>query len=334
MPSLKTRALHFQNLIYRKTMIQDPIANIFTPPAFAVADIVGRAGIGLRAPHYQEILAQKPLLGFLEVHSENFFGDGGQPLKYLQAFREIYPLSLHGVGLSIGSADEVNLNHLQKLKRLADAIEPVLISEHLCWVGVNGRFLNDLLPLPYTVESLRHVVSRVTQVQDFLGRRISVENVSSYLEFVDSDIPEWAFIQEVADRAGCGILLDVNNIYVNATNHGFDAKTYIDSIKPASVTEIHLAGFQDTGEILIDTHGDRVSNEVWTLYAYTLERLGPVPTLIEWDSDLPALDVLLDEAKHADELMHQAGSIPHSPPLQFSRQPLQPSPQQRRDHAA
>jgi uncharacterized protein len=265
--------------------------------------ITGNAGIGLRAPHYQSILATKPDVGFLEVHSENFFGDGGQPHRYLHAFREFYPISLHGVGLSLGSADEINSAHLKKLKRLADAIEPALISEHLCWVGVNGRFLNDLLPLPYTSESLQHVVSRIDQVQDFLGRRISVENVSSYLEFVDSDIPEWQFVQEVADRAGCGILLDVNNIYVNATNHGFDAKTYIDAITPGSVTEIHLAGFQDTGEILIDTHGATVSDAVWQLYEYANSRLGPVPTLIEWDTNLPALEVLLGEAKHADALM-------------------------------
>jgi uncharacterized protein len=268
-----------------------------------VPPITGNTGIGLRAPHYQSILATTPDVGFLEVHSENFFGDGGQPHRYLHAFRELYPISLHGVGLSLGSADEINLEHLKKLKRLADAIVPVLISEHLCWVGVNGRFLNDLLPLPYTSESLQHVVARITQVQDFLGRRISVENVSSYLEFVDSDIPEWHFVQEVANRAGCGILLDVNNIYVNATNHGFDAKTYIDAIAPGSVTEIHLAGFQDTGEILIDTHGATVSDAVWALYEYAISRLGPVPTLIEWDTNLPTLDVLLGEARHADALM-------------------------------
>jgi uncharacterized protein len=268
-----------------------------------VPPITGNAGIGLRAPHYQSILATKPEVGFLEVHSENFFGDGGQPHRYLHAFRESYPISLHGVGLSLGSADEINSAHLKKLKRLADAVEPALISEHLCWVGVNGRFLNDLLPLPYTSESLQHVVAHIDQVQDFLGRRISVENVSSYLEFVDSDIPEWQFVQEVADRAGCGILLDVNNIYVNATNHGFDAKTYIDAITPGSVTEIHLAGFQDTGEILIDTHGATVSDPVWQLYEYAISRLGPVPTLIEWDTNLPALEVLLGEAKYADTLM-------------------------------
>ncbi len=278
-------------------MIDKQNPDVMTPP------IVGNTGIGLRAPHYQAILAEKPDVGFLEVHSENFFSDGGQPLKYLHAFRERYPISLHGVGLSLGSADEINIAHLQKLKRLADAIEPALISEHLCWVGVGGRFLNDLLPLPYTAESLRHVVSRIEQVQDYLGRRISVENVSSYLEFVDSDIPEWAFVQEVADRADCGILLDVNNIYVNAINHAFDAKKYIDAITPGSVTEIHLAGFQDTGEILIDTHGATVSDPVWALYEHAVSRLGSVPTLIEWDTNLPTLDVLLGEAKHADAIM-------------------------------
>jgi uncharacterized protein len=272
-------------------------------PDVMVPPITGNAGIGLRAPHYQSILATKPDVGFLEVHSENFFGDGGQPHRYLHAFRELYPISLHGVGLSLGSADEINLEHLKKLKRLADAIVPALMSEHLCWVGVNGRFLNDLLPLPYTSESLQHIIARITQVQDFLGRRISVENVSSYLEFVDSDIPEWHFVQEVANRAGCGILLDVNNIYVNATNHGFDAKTYIDAISPSSVTEIHLAGFQDTGEILIDTHGTTVSDAVWALYEYAISRMGPVPTLIEWDTNLPTLEVLLGEARHADALM-------------------------------
>ena len=326
MPLPDTSALCLLNVIHYADMIENLASNMATSPAFSVADIASSVGVGLRAPHYQAILAQQPKLGFLEVHSENFFGDGGQPLKYLHAFRELYALSLHGVGLSIGSVDAINLNHLQKLKRLADAIEPALISEHLCWVGVDGRFVNDLLPLPYTAESLRHVISHVTRVQDFLGRRISIENVSSYLEFVDSDIPEWAFIQEVADRAGCGILLDVNNIYVNAMNHDFDAKTYVDAIKPGSVTEIHLAGFQDTGEILIDTHGTRVSNEVWALYAYTLARLGPVPSLIEWDSDLPPLDVLLDEAKHADVIMQQAAAnLLSSPP----RHPMQ-----RRTHAA
>jgi len=244
-----------------------------------------------------------PDVSFLEVHSENFFGDGGQPLKYLTKFREDYAISTHGVGLSLGSTDPLSLEHLKKLKRLVDLIEPALVSEHLCWVGVNGRFLNDLLPLPYTTESLDHVVARVYEVQDFLKRPILVENVSSYLEFVDSTIPEWEFVREVAHRAGCQILLDVNNIYVNAVNHDFDALTYLDSIAPGSVGEIHLAGFQDTGDILIDTHGAAVSDEVWKLYRYAIARFGNVPTLIEWDTDIPVLPVLLDEAQKANRIL-------------------------------
>ena len=264
---------------------------------------LNRAGIGLRTPHYQDLLAQRPAVCFLEVHSENFFCDGGQPLRYLERFRQDYPISTHGVGLSLGSTDPLDVAHLKKLKRLVDWLDPVLVSEHLCWVGVNGRFLNDLLPLPYTEEALEHVVSRVQQVQDYLGRQILVENVSSYLEFADSTIPEWEFVREVAQRAGCHILLDVNNIYVNATNHGFDAATYIDAIKPGSVGEIHLAGFQDTGDILIDTHGSAVCEQVWKLYAHAVRRLGPVPTLIEWDTDIPALGVLLGEADKANHVL-------------------------------
>ena len=264
-----------------------------------------RAGIGLRPPHYQAMLATAPSVSFLEVHSENFFGDGGQPLKYLRRFREDYPISTHGVGLSLGSTDPLDADHLRKLKRLVDAIDPVLVSEHLCWVGVNGRFLNDLLPLPYTQESLEHVVRRVGELQDFLKRPILIENVSSYLEFVDSTIPEWEFVREVASRSGCQILLDVNNIHVNATNHDFDALTYLDAIAPGSVGEIHLAGFQDTGEVLIDTHGAAVSNEVWHLYEHAIARFGAVPTLIEWDTDIPVLDVLLGEAEKANRVLER-----------------------------
>ena len=269
----------------------------------AAASISPRAGIGLRPPHYQAMLAQMPAVAFLEVHSENFFGDGGQPLKYLARFREDYTISTHGVGLSLGSTDPLDRDHLKKLKRLVDMIDPVLVSEHLCWVGVNGRFLNDLLPLPYTNESLAHVVQRVGEVQDFLKRPILIENVSSYLEFVDSTIPEWEFVREVASRAGCQILLDVNNIYVNAINHDFDPLTYLDAIVAGSVGEIHLAGFQDTGEVLIDTHGTTVCDEVWRLYQYAIRRFGNVPTLIEWDTDIPALSVLLDEAEKADRIL-------------------------------
>ena len=262
-----------------------------------------RAGIGLRTPHYQAILAAPPAVSFLEVHSENFFGDGGQPLKYLARFREDYPISTHGVGLSLGSTDPLDREHLRKLKRLVDSIDPILVSEHLCWVGVNGRFLNDLLPLPYTVESLAHVVARVGELQDYLKRPILIENVSSYLEFVDSTIPEWEFVREVASRSGCRILLDVNNIYVNAVNHDFDAKVYLDAIAPGTVGEIHLAGFEDAGDVLIDTHGAAVCDDVWRLYEYALARFGSVPTLIEWDTDIPALGVLLGEADKANRIL-------------------------------
>jgi len=271
-----------------------------------------RAGIGLRTPHYQAMLETRPPVSFLEVHSENFFGDGGQPLRYLARFREDYAVSTHGVGLSLGSADPVSPSHLQKLKRLVDLIEPTLVSEHLCWVGIDGRYLNDLLPLPYTEESLAHVVDQVDRVQSALGRRILVENVSSYLQFVESTIPEWEFVREVARRAGCGILLDVNNIHVNAVNHGFDAHTFIDAIEPGSVGEIHLAGFQDTGDVLIDTHGDFVADPVWGLYQRALARLGPVPTLIEWDTDIPPLEALLGEAAKADRMLAECVAGRHA----------------------
>jgi uncharacterized protein len=262
-----------------------------------------RAGIGLRTPHYQSMLETRPAVAFLEVHSENFFGDGGQPLKYLARFREDYAVSTHGVGLSLGSADALDREHLRKLKRLVDWIEPALVSDHVCWVGVNGRFLNDLLPVPYTPESLDHVVSRVGEVQDYLGRNILIENASSYLEFMESTIPEWEFVREISARSGCKILLDVNNIYVNAINHNFDAKVYLDAIHPGSVGEIHLAGFEDAGDVLIDTHGAVVSDAVWRLYEYAIERFGNVPTLIEWDTDIPSLDVLLGEAEKANRIL-------------------------------
>lgn len=262
-----------------------------------------RAGIGLRTPHYRAMLDSQPPVSFVEVHSENFFGDGGQPLRYLSRFREDYPVSTHGVGLSLGSADALDPEHLRRLKRLVDWIEPTLVSEHLCWVSVNGRFLNDLLPIPYTEEALEHVIGQIGRLQDFLGRQVLVENVSSYLQFAESTIPEWEFVREVARRAGCRLLLDVNNIYVNAINHGFDANVYLDAIEPGSVGEIHLAGFQDTGEVLIDTHGSAVSDAVWRLYERAIAHLGPVPTLVEWDTDIPALDVLLAEAGKADRLL-------------------------------
>ncbi|MCG6861428.1 MAG: DUF692 domain-containing protein [Chromatiaceae bacterium] len=264
------------------------------------------AGIGLRSPHMQEVLGTRPALGWVEVHSENYFGRG-IPLEYLLRARELYPVSLHGVGMSVGSTDPLDLDHLDALRSLMDAVEPVLVSEHLSWGSVGGQHLNDLLPLPYTEEALDHVVARLAEVQDRLGRSILVENVSSYLQFCDSSIPEWEFLAEVATRSGCGILLDVNNIYVSAVNHGFDPHQYLRAIPTWAVQEIHLAGFTrkpfEDGEILVDTHSRRVAPAVWRLYAEALARFGPRPTLIEWDSDLPPLSVLLEEAAKAQRLL-------------------------------
>jgi len=268
--------------------------------------IPARAGIGLRAPHYQELLETRPSIGWLEVHSENYFGDGGPPLFYLEQARTHYPLSLHGVGLSLGSTDPLNMVHLRKLKALIQHFEPALVSEHLCWSSIGGRYLNDLLPLPYTEEALKHVTERIGQAQDFLGRQILIENVSSYLQYKHSTIPEWEFITEVARASACGILLDVNNIYVSAVNHGFDAEQYLQAIPVTAVQEIHLAGFAvnhyPDGEVLIDNHGSLVNDNVWVLYRNAVRRFGPIPTLIEWDSDIPALSVLLQEA-------HKAGVV-------------------------
>lgn len=263
-----------------------------------------RAGIGLRAEHYVQFVDARPAVGFIEAHSENYFGRGGKPLHYLELARRDYPLSLHGVGLSIGSADPLNAIHLQRLRELIVRLQPVLVSEHLCWSSIGGVYANDLLPLPYTEEALAHVVERVQRVQEALGRTILLENVSSYVEFADTAMPEEEFVAEVARRSGCGLLLDVNNIFVSASNHGFDAQRYLDAIPRGAVHEIHLAGFVarelDGNRILIDTHSAPVAEPVWALYRRALQRFGALPTLIEWDADLPPLGGLVAEARKAD----------------------------------
>lgn len=281
-----------------------------TPPDDRVTrTIPAQAGIGLRAQHYHAVVETRPATGWFEVHSENYFGDGGPPLHYLERVRRDYPLSLHGVGLSLGSSDPLNLKHLQKLKSLIARFAPGLVSEHLCWSSVGGLYLNDLLPLPYTEEALQHVSQRILQTQDYLQQEILIENVSSYLQYRHSTIPEQEFVAEVATRAGCGILLDVNNIYVSAVNHDFDPLAYIHAIPVAMVREMHLAGFAvnhyDDGDILIDHHGAPVAQPVWDLYGEALRRFGPTPTLIEWDTDIPPLTLLLDEARKADALLER-----------------------------
>jgi len=268
------------------------------------------AGVGLRAPHVREVLATRPAVAWFEVHSENYFADGGTALAALDRIRADYPVSLHGVGLSLGSTDPLDRDHIAKLKRLAARVEPGLVSEHLCWSGAGGRHFNDLLPLPYTDEALDHVCARVARVQDLLGREIAIENVSAYVAFAGASIPEWEFVAAVVRRTGCRLLLDVNNVYVNAVNFGFDADVYIAAMPPAAVAELHLAGFDARGACLVDTHGAPVAPPVWDLYARTLARLGPRPTLVEWDTDIPTFDVLDDEARKASRLLEAHDAFP------------------------
>ncbi len=269
--------------------------------------IPARAGIGLRFAHHAPVLEEKPRIAWLEVHPENYFG-GGTPLRYLDAIRRDYPLSLHGVGLSLGSAEGLDERHLRRLRNLAERIDPGLVSEHLAWNAVGGTHFADLLPLPLTEETLRVFCRNVEVTQDFLGRRILVENPSSYLRYRHSNIPEWEFMAEIAARTGCGILCDVNNIFVSACHHGFDAQRYLRGLPAEGIGEIHLAGhrlrsFEDGRSIRIDDHGSRVCDEVWRLYALAIELFGPIPTLIEWDTDVPALAILLDEAAKAQRIM-------------------------------
>jgi uncharacterized protein (UPF0276 family) len=243
----------------------------------------------------------------VEVHSENFFGDGGRQLAVLREVRRDYPVSLHGVGLSLGSADPLDAGHLRRLARLVADVEPALVSEHLSWSSVDGVFTNDLLPLPATRDALAHVASRVGRVQDALGRAILLENVSSYLVPGEPEMTEWEFLAGIARRAGCGILLDVNNVYVSARNHGFDPRAYLQAMPRDLVGEIHLAGHsvveEPGGTLLVDTHDAPVCDAVWALYASALEQLGPVPTLVEWDQRLPTLAELAAEACKADRLL-------------------------------
>jgi len=271
--------------------------------------IPAAAGIGLRFPHHRAVLEEKPPAAWLEVHAENYMG-GGKPLMVLDAVRRDYPLSLHGVGLSLGSADGLNERHLVRLRDLAQRVDPGLVSEHLSWSAIGGAHFADLLPLPFTEEALSIVCRNVEAAQDFLGRRILVENASTYLRYRHSMIPEWEFVAALAGRTGCGILCDVNNVFVSACNHGFDPRGYLHALPAERVSEIHLAGhqvrkFEDGRSIRIDDHGSRVSQEVWALYAEALALFGRVPTLIEWDSDVPPLAVLLEEAAQAQCIMSE-----------------------------
>ena len=257
-------------------------------------------GIGLRHAHFEAFAERRPALGLVEVHSENFF-DEGPALAWLERLRADYAISLHGVGLSLGSADALDEKHLAKLEALVRRVQPALVSEHLSWSSVDGRHANELLPMPFTTEAAAHVASRVEHVQERLGRAVLMENVSSYAVLGTPELAEWEFAGEVARRSGCSLLLDVNNVWVNAANHRFDPRRYVEAVDPRHVAQYHLAGFEARGAMLVDTHGTRVAAGVWDLFAHALERIGPRPTIVEWDTRLPALDVLLEEARHARE---------------------------------
>jgi uncharacterized protein (UPF0276 family) len=264
-------------------------------------------GVGLRPKHYPEILAatQPALLGvdFFEAISENYMVPGGRPPRVLEAVRANFPVVLHGVSLNVGSADPLDSGYLDELASLAKRFEPAWLSDHLCWTGVSGHNLHDLLPLPYTEAALAHVAERVARVQDRLGRRIALENVSSYFAYQQDAMPEWEFLARIAERADCGILLDVNNVFVSAHNHGFDAERYLAAIPAERVFQIHLAGHSEQGPLLIDTHDHRVCDEVWALFEGVVRRLGPVTTLIEWDDQIPEFAVLAAEAARAREIL-------------------------------
>ncbi|MEX3789460.1 DUF692 domain-containing protein [Paraburkholderia sp. BR14374] len=276
-------------------------------PRAPAGPIPSRAGVGLRFRHHRAVLDERPAAAWFEVHTENYMG-GGSATRDLDAIRREYPVSLHGVGLSLGSADGLDAAHLARVSEAVARVQPGLVSEHLAWSVTGGTYLADLLPLPMTEESLDVVCRNVDRMQTALARPILVENPSTYLRFAHSTIPEWEFLAHLAQRTGCGLLCDVNNIYVSACNHGWNPQAYLDALPPAAIGEIHLAGHSvrqlEGGRVLrIDDHGSRVAAQVWALYAAALERFGPVPTLIEWDTDVPPLDVLIEEAATAESAL-------------------------------
>ncbi|MEN9916580.1 MAG: hypothetical protein RLY40_512 [Pseudomonadota bacterium] len=259
-------------------------------------------GLGLRTQHYSYILEHRPKVDWFEAITEDYLVPGGKPLYYLNRIRELYPLVMHGVSLSIGSCDPLNMDYLKKVKMLAEKIQPAWISDHLCWTGIDGLNMHDLLPLPYTEEAVKHVVDRVKQVQDFLGRQILLENVSSYIEYRDSNATEWQFLTEIAEQADCLILLDINNIYVSSVNHHFDPLDYLNAIPIQRVRQFHLAGHKNCGDYIIDTHDAPIIDGVWSLYEQAVKRFGRIATMIERDDDIPEFPVLFAELQQAKKI--------------------------------
>lgn len=269
-------------------------------------------GLGLRTEHYETVLNEKPDVDWFEIISENYMGDGGKPLDYLTRIRKDYPMVMHGVSMSIGSAEPLNFDYLKQLKILINRVEPEWFSDHLCWTGVEGYNLHDLMPMPYTEEAIQHVADRISQVQDYLGRQMLLENVSSYVSYSDSVISEWEFLREVAERADCFILLDINNIYVSAYNHNFDAETYLTAIPKERVMQFHLAGHSYENNLIIDTHDQPISDPVFDLYARAVEHFGRVSTMIERDDNIPPLSQLLNELDHVRQIAENYFSTQNS----------------------
>lgn len=270
-------------------------------------------GLGLRPDHYHDFLEHKPRIDWLEIISENYMIPGGKPLHFLDTIRCDYPMVMHGVSLSIGSTDPLNMTYLRDLKTLIKRVQPAWVSDHICWTGADHANLHDLLPMPNTEAALKHLIERIHRVQDFLGQQIALENASTYVAFTSDEMPEWEFVAELAKRADCRLLLDVNNIHVSAVNHGFDARRYIDAMPAERIVQIHMAGHEDHGDYIIDTHDHPIAAPVFDLYRYTLEQLGWIPTMIERDDNIPPLAELLaelDQVKHiASQAQKQQGKV-------------------------
>lgn len=263
-------------------------------------------GVGLRAPHFDHIIAHKPQVDWFEVLADNYLQPNCMARKPLMQIRQDYPMVLHSVGMSLGAQDPLNLDYFRRYRDLIALVEPALVSDHLCWISNQQQYLHELLPLPFTEECIRHVSERIKQVQDLIGRQIAVENISSYLQYEQSSMSEWEFVNAIASEADCLILFDINNLYVNAVNHGIDPQEFVANIDGNRVTYCHLAGFEDMGTHLLDTHGAGVFDPVWELYERAMRHLGNVPTLIEWDNNLPTFDVLFAEAERARQIMETA----------------------------
>lgn len=259
-------------------------------------------GLGLRKEHYQAILETQPELGFLEILTENYMIEGGKPLYYLDKLRQDYPMVMHGVSMSLGSVDPINKTYLNELKQLIDRVEPKWISDHLCWTGMDNKNMHDLLPLPYTEEAVNHMADKISQVQDYLGQQILVENLSSYITYTDDSMSEWEYLSAVANKADCNILLDVNNIYVSSYNHHFDPMDYINGIDSKRVWQHHLAGHTNDGNLILDTHDQDIIDPVWSLYEQAAKTFGPVSTMIERDGNIPALEDVLKELDQAKQI--------------------------------